>query len=184
MLDPTTLGPLFAEAFSRQITFVEAASRYPVDEWIETFQTARAGMLEVLEGLTDAQVAYAAQANPLWSISETITHLALTQNLHYNLMLEQAPTQLPHMAEAARGGGEGARTQVPVAELRTLLEEATERINAALTATRQTHDPQKMFEMPIFGPMNYAGLLLILTAHELDHLRQTRLMRRIAKAEA
>src|SRR5262245_20418818 len=144
MLDPTTLAPLFTEAFSRQITFNDAAGRYTLDEWIETFRAARTGMLEVLDGLTDAQAAYASPANPLWSISETISHVAFTQNLHYNILLVQAPTILPHMAEAPRGGGEGAQTGLPVAELRTQLEQATERINQAIEATRHAHDAQRI----------------------------------------
>lgn len=184
MLDPTTLAPLFTDAFSRQISFNEAASRYPIDEWIETFRAARAGMFEVLDGLTDAQAAYASPSHSMWSLSETFSHIAFSQALQYNVLLDQAPTMLPHMAEAPRGGGEGAKTSLPVTELRAQLEKATALINEALDATRPTHDPQRVVDMPIFGPVNYAGILFILVAHELDHLRQARLMRRLARAEA
>ncbi len=183
MIDFETLNPIINAAFSRQITWLEASSRYPLDEIIETFYATRPRMVGTIENLTDAQVAFASPVHPFWSISESITHLIYSQNGYMNQLLDIATSQLPHAVEAARGLGEGAKPGIPVAQLRIRLAAASEQIHTAIEGTRRSHDPEKSEVNEFFGACTYKTWMLLLLSHELDHLRQVIAMRRVVRAE-
>jgi uncharacterized damage-inducible protein DinB len=182
MLDTQTLSQLVFDAFTRQITWREASSRYPVTEYIESFRNLRAGFQRLLEDLTDAQVAYTELTNPMWSLSETVTHLIYSQNFYHNQLLEITSSELPHLAEAARGFGEGAQQNVPAAQLRAMLSAATQQIEGVIAATLPHSTPEQVTRHPFFGEVTYATWIFLLMAHELDHYRQSVVMRRLARA--
>ena len=181
MITSEVLNPLILSAFTKEITWLEAASRFSLDELIETFYYTRERTEENLAPLTDAQVAYTSQAHSLWSLSESITHLIYTQGFYHNKLLEISTSQLPHLVEAARGFGEGARQNVSANDLRVSLATATERIHATIEQTRHAHDPQKTEISSAFGICNYQTWILLMLAHEVDHLRQMVAMRRLAR---
>jgi hypothetical protein len=183
MLDSKTLNALLEQAFTGQISWLEASNRFPLDELFETFYDLRERVEGSLDGLTDAQVAYASPAHPIWSISESVTHLIYSQGFYYNKLLDLATSDLPHTIEAARGFGEGAKPGQPADELRQRLTAATGKIRAALEATRSSHDPNKTEKHEFFGVCAYRTWVLLLIGHEVDHLRQIIAMRRLARAE-
>jgi len=183
MLDSDVLNPLLEEAFTRKTTWLEASSRFSVDEFIETFFATRERNLQVLEKLSDREVAYTSPAHPIWSISESVTHLIFSQGLYINKFLDNSTSQLPHIAEAPRGFGEGAKTGIAAAELQHQLVEATAQVRTALESTRKTFKPDKTESTEFFGVCNYNTWVLLLLAHEVDHLRQMITMRRLARAE-
>jgi hypothetical protein len=183
MISLDALNPLILSAFTKEITWLEASSRFPLDELIETFYETRERVLENLQDLTDAQVAFSSPALSLWSVSESITHLIYSQGFYHNKILEIATSQLPHIVEAARGFGEGARQNVSAQELRSSMIKATEQIRTAIEATRNSHDPERK-ENSVFGICNYKAWILLLLAHEIDHLRQIAAMRRQARTNA
>src|SRR5436190_744905 len=117
MLSSDILNPLINSAFTRQITWYEASKQFPLDEFIETFYNTRARVQESLQGMTDAQVAFASPAHSLWSVSESITHLVYSQGYYINKLLDITTSSLPHIVEAARGFSEGARVRVPADQL-------------------------------------------------------------------
>src|SRR5262245_27359185 len=121
MLSPDILNPLLNAAFRREITWLEASNHHALDDFIETFYKMRKRSQESLEGMTDAQVAFASPAHSIWSVSESITHLIYTQGFYINKLLNISTSAMPHIAEAARGFGEGARVGVSAEELRTRL---------------------------------------------------------------
>jgi hypothetical protein len=86
--------------------------------------------------------------------------------------------------EAARGFGQGARTSVPADELRTQIIFATEQVTTAIEGTRQHHGPDKTENNELFGLCNYQTWMLLLLAHEVDHLKQIVAMRRLARTES
>jgi hypothetical protein len=184
MIDTTMLNQLFMDAISGQTTWLAASKRHPLDEFIETFYRTRQLSEKTLVDLTDAQVSYVIQGNPTWSISEMITHLIYSQNGYYNNILEMGETQLPHLVEAARGFGEGAKTGIPADELRANLKNATARITNAIEQTRKNYDPEKIVDTgpQLFGKADYPTWILLLLGHEVDHVRQGIVMRRAAKA--
>jgi len=184
MIPSEELNPLILSAFTKQITWLEASSRYPLDEFIETFFFTRERTQDRLEGLTDTQVAFASDVHPFWSISESITHLVYSQGFYLNTLLDIATSQLPHVVEAARGLGEGAKQNLPANTLRRSLNEATEQIKAAIEGTRNSHDPEKAVTNSIFGVCTYKTWVLLLLAHEVDHLRQIAAMRSVARTNA
>ena len=181
MINSEVLNPLLNSAFTREITWLEASTRFSLDEFIETFFHMRTRVLENLESLTDEQAAYSSQAHPIWSISESITHLVYSQGFYYNKLVEISTSQIPHIVEAARGLGEGAKQNIPVGELHQKLTEATEQIHMAVEKTRASHDPAKTENNPIFGVCDYKTWILLMLAHEVDHLRQVVAMRRLAR---
>ena len=182
MLDTATLNALLLEAFNGKTTWLEASRRYPVETFIEAFYSTRTRMESVVAGLTDEQAAYISPAHPIWSISETVTHLIYTQAFYYNKLLDITTSQLPHIVEAAQGFGEGAKQGVPVAILHARLVEATQFITTALTDTRAQANPEKIENSPLFGPCAYQTWVLLLLGHEVDHVRQASVMRRLARA--
>ena len=109
MLASDILNPLILAAFTRETTWLEASTRHPLDEFIDTFYQTRVRTEKVLENLTDKQVAYASPVHSLWSLSESVTHLVYTQGFYHNKLLDISTSQLPHIVEAARGFGEGAK---------------------------------------------------------------------------
>src|SRR5215510_14083326 len=125
MIDTQALNALLLEAFSGKITWLQASTRYPLDEFIEAFRRTRALMEKTVSDMTDAQVAYTADANPTWSISEAVTHLIYSQGFYHNQLLDITTSELPHVLEAAKGFGEGSKQNVPAAELRLTLSKAT-----------------------------------------------------------
>jgi len=181
MLTTDTLNALLLEAFSKQTTWLEASSRYPVEEFIAAFHSTRQMMQASIADLTNEQVAYVSPAHPMWSISESITHLIYSQHFYYNKLLAITTSQLPHMQEAARGFGEGALPHRPAEELRVQLSAATEQINLAIEATRGLADPHKIEQNTLFGACAYHTWILLLLGHEVDHVRQAIIMRRLAK---
>jgi hypothetical protein len=184
MIPSTELSPLINSAFTKQISWLEAANHYSLDEFIETFYQTRTRALELLEGLDDSQVAFASDVHPFWTISESITHLIYSQGFYLNTLLDIATSQMPHVVEAARGLGEGAKQNVPAELLRKNLIFATEQIKTALEGTRYAHDPEKTVTNSLFGVCNYKTWVLLLLAHEVDHLRQIAAMRSVAKTNA
>lgn len=181
MIPSTELNPLILSAFTKEITWLEASQKYPLDEFIETFFHTRARTQELLEGLNDAQVTFASDVHPFWSISESITHLIHSQGFYLNTLLDISTSQLPHVVEAARGLGEGAKQGIPAEQLRKNLHFATEQIQSAIEGTRNLHDPEKTVVNSLFGVCNYKTWILLLLAHEVDHLRQIAAMRSLAK---
>jgi uncharacterized damage-inducible protein DinB len=182
MLETATLNALILEAFSGKITWFEAASRYPVEEFIDSYYRTRAAMQRTVSDITDAQASYTAQGNPTWSISETVSHLIYSQGFYYNQLLEITTSQLPHLVEAAKGFGEGAQRGLPADELRRTLHEATIRIEHALKDTLMRNDAARINNHWAFGKVNYQTWVLLLLAHESDHVRQSIIMRRLARA--
>ena len=181
MIPSDVLTPLILSAFTKKITWLEVSSHYSLDEFIETFFQTRERTRENLEPLTDEQVAFSSPVHPFWSISESVTHLIHTQGFYHNKLLDISTSQLPHLVEAARGFGEGARQNVPVNDLRVSLNAATERIQVVIEQTRNSHDPEKTEVNSAFGVCNYKTWILLMLAHEVDHLRQMAAMRRLAR---
>lgn len=184
MISSDILNPLITSAFTKQTTWLKASEQHSLDDFIETFHHTRERTQELLDGLSDTQVAFASEVHPFWSISESITHLIYSQGFYLNTLLDIATSQMPHVVEAARGFGEGAKHNIPAEALRKNLREATDQIRAAIEATRHAHDPQKTETNPFFGTCTYKTWILLLLAHEVDHLRQIAAMRSVAKTNA
>jgi uncharacterized damage-inducible protein DinB len=183
MINPDTLGPVILDAFTGKTTWLEASSRFPLDEIIDTFYATRPHIAEALEGLTDAQAAFVSPVHPFWSISESITHLIYSQGGYLNQLLDISTSTLPHAVEAARGFGQGAKPGIPARQLRQRLAAATEQIHTAIDGTRSDYDANKVEVNEFFGACTYNTWMLLLLAHELDHLRQIVAMRRVARSE-
>ena len=181
MISSDVLNPLILSAFTKQITWLEASGQHSLDDLIETFYIARERTHAHLEGLSDQDVSFASDAHPFWSISESITHLIHTQGFYHNKLLDISTSQLPHIVEAARGFGEGAKQNIPAHELLVSLSAATERIHEVIEQTRNSHDPERTERNSAFGVCNYRTWVLLLLAHEMDHLRQIAAMRSVAK---
>lgn len=184
MISSDILNPLLLSAFTKEITWLEASTRHPLNEVIETFHHMRGRTSELLEGLSDAQVAFSSTTHPFWSISESITHLVFTQGFYHNKLLDLSTSQLPHIVEAPRGFGEGAKQLISADELRVSLNAATERINLVLEQTSTTHDAEKTEVSSAFGVCDYKTWVLLLLAHEVDHVRQIAAMRSLARTNA
>lgn len=183
MLSSDIINPLINSAFTKEITWLEASQRYPLDEFIETFYHMRKRNQESLEGMTDAQVAFASPAHSLWSVSESITHLIFTQGFYINKLLDISTSAMPHIVEAARGFGEGAQVNISADELRKRLVFAAEQVRTAIEGTRYDHDVEKTETNEFFGVCNYRTWMLLLLTHEVDHLHQIVAMRRLARTE-
>jgi len=183
MLSSDILNPLLNTAFRREITWLEASNRHTLDDFIDTFYNTRKRSQESLEGMTDAQVAFSSAAHSIWSVSESITHLIYTQGFYINKLLHISTSTMPHIVEAARGFGEGAQMGISVDELKKRLVFATEQVRTAIEGTRQDHDIEKIEANEFFGLCNYRTWMLLLLAHEVDHLHQIVAMRRLARTE-
>ena len=183
MIDIDELLPIITAAFTHEITWLEASTRYSLDEFIETFYATRPRMIHAIESLTDVQVAFSSPVHPFWSVSETITHLVYSQGFYLNKLLDISTSQLPHAVEAARGFGEGAKQGIPAAKLHVQLSAASEQIHTAIEGTRRDHNPEKSELSEFFGTCTYKTWVLLLLSHELDHLRQVIAMRRVIRAE-
>lgn len=181
MIPSDILNPLILSAYTKEITWLEASSRHSLDEFIDTFYATRMRTHETLQNLTDEDVWYASKVHPFWTISESITHLVYTQGFYHNKLLDISTSQIPHIVEAARGFGEGAKQKIPVKDLVISLNAATERIQVIIDQTRNAHDPKKIERSPAFGLCNYKTWVLLLLAHEVDHLRQIVAMKRVSK---
>ncbi len=182
MIETAALTQLVFDAFTGKTTWLWAAAQYPLDEFVDAFRRIRATMHKTMDGITDAQAAYQTDSVPTWSLSETITHLIYSQNGYYNGLIDLTRTPLAHIAEAAKGFGEGAKRGVPAAELRDNLQKATVSINEGIEKTRGNHDPARIENHPLFGPINYNAWILLMLGHEMDHMRQAIVMRRLARA--
>jgi hypothetical protein len=183
MISSENLNPLINQAFLREITWLEASTRHSLDEFIDTFYNTRKRVHEALEGMTDAQVAFASSAHPVWSVSESVTHLIYSQGYYINKLLDIATSSMPHIVEAARGFGEGAKTGIPADQLRKRLIFASEQITTAIEGTRHSHDPKRTEFSEFFGVCDYQTWTLLLLAHETDHFKQIVAMRRLARSE-
>jgi hypothetical protein len=182
MLDSAILNQLIFDAFTGKMTWLHASTLHPLDDFIEAFYRTRASMQQrVLEGLTDGQAAFFSEKVATWSISETITHLVYSQNFYYNALLDITSSQLPHILEAARGFGEGAKHSVPADTLREMLQKATVLIRDAIEQTRHTYDVKRIVRNPLFGDTNYPTWVLLMLGHEVDHIRQSLAMRQLAR---
>ena len=181
MIPSDVLNPLILSAFTKEMTWLEASTRHSLDEFIDTFYATRLRTHETLNDLTDEQVAFASKVHPFWTISESITHLIYTQGFYHNKLLDISTSQLPHLVEAARGFGEGAKKNIAVKDLLVSLNAATERIQVIIEQTRDLHDPEKTERSPAFGICNYKTWILLLLAHEVDHLRQIAAMRKVSR---
>ena len=183
MLSSDILNPLLNIAFIREITWLEASDRHSLDEFIETFYNMRKRSQESLERMTDTQVVFASRAHSVWSVSESITHLIYTQGFYINKLLHISTSTMPHIVEAARGFGEGAQTGVSADQLRKRLVFATEQVETAIEGTRHNHNLEIIEANEFFGLCNYRTWILLLLAHEVDHLHQIVAMRRLARTE-
>ena len=183
MLSSEVLNPLLNAAFTREITWLEASDQHPLDEIIETFYHTRRRVEETLQGMTDVQVTFAHPAHSIWSVSESITHLIYSQGYYINKLLEISTSTLPHVVEAARGFGEGAKTGIQAEQLRKRMVYATEQITTAIEGTRNDHDKAKTEYNEHFGVCGYRTWMLLLLGHEWDHLKQIVAMRRLGRAE-
>jgi uncharacterized damage-inducible protein DinB len=184
MILPTdTLNALLLEAFSGQTTWLDASTRYTAEDFIDTFYATRALTRKTIADLGDEEAAFASPVHPFWSLSETITHLIFSQGFYHNKLLDIATSQHPHVLEAARGFGEGAKTNIPAGQLRQGLDEATAQITSAIEATRNAYDPDKTDFNTIFGDCTYRTWMLLMLGHEVDHVRQAIAMRRLSKRE-
>jgi hypothetical protein len=183
MINSDVLNPLLLSAFNKEITWFEASTRFPLDEFIDTFYRTRALSTATLEGLSDAQVAFASPTHPFWTLSESVTHLIYSQGFYHNKLLDISTSQLAHAVEAARGFGEGAIVNVPASELITSLGAATSRIRVIIEGTRRNHNPEKTETHQAFGTCTYNTWMLLLLAHEVDHLRQMVAVRGLAQTE-
>lgn len=183
MIDSDVLTPVLLDGLTRKSTWLEASNRFALDDLIETFYATRKRVTETVAGLTDEQAAFASPVHPFWSISESITHLIYSQGFYHNKLLDIATSELPHVVEAARGMGEGAKPGIPAQELRRRLAAATGQIEAAIENTRHTYDPYKTETNDLFGVCNYQTWILLLLGHEVDHLRQIIAMRRLSRME-
>jgi uncharacterized damage-inducible protein DinB len=184
IIEPKAIGDIALQVWGNKLTWLQASERFNLDDMIETFYSTRAAMQRALAGLSDAQVAYSAPENPTWSLSETVTHLIYSQNSYHNALVNSsnlANVPLLHMTEAARGYGEGAKQNQPAEQLRTDLEAATVRIREVLDRTRNDHT-NTILKTPLFGDANYETFMLLMLGHELDHVRQALLMRRLSRA--
>jgi hypothetical protein len=88
ILSTETLNALLLEAFSRQTNWMDAATRYPVEDFIDTFYAIRTLMQKTIADLGDAEAWFASPVHPFWSICETITHLVYTQGFYPNKLLD------------------------------------------------------------------------------------------------
>jgi len=183
MLTSEVLNPLLNAAFTREITWLEASDQHPLDEFIETFYNTLKRVQETMEGMTDAQVVFSHPAHSVWSVSESITHLIYSQGYYINKMLEIATSSLPHVVEAARGFGEGAKAGMSADQLRKRMVFATEQITTAIEGTPKDHDPVKSEHNEFFGVCAYRTWILLLLGHEVDHIKQIVAMRRLGRAE-
>jgi len=109
IIESNILNPILWEAFSGNVTWLEASNRYPVDDFIDTFYATRGILQKMLTDLTDVEAWFASAVHPFWSISETITHLIYSQGFYHNKLLDITTSQLPHRLEAARGFGEALK---------------------------------------------------------------------------
>ncbi len=182
MIETAALNQLLFDAFTGKMTWLAASRQYSLPDFIDAFHRTRATMQKTLEDVTDAQVAYQAPTVPTWSLSETVTHLVYSQSFYYNALLEITSSQLPHIAEAARGFGEGSKQNIAAAVLRQMLLEATVLIDEGLAKTAATHDPTRVTRNPFFGDVDYATWVLLMLGHEVDHVRQSIVVRRLARA--
>ncbi|HEY2979879.1 MAG TPA: DinB family protein [Anaerolineales bacterium] len=183
MLSSEVLNPLLNSAFTRKTTWLAASDQHSLDEFIETFYHTRKRVEETLQGMTDAQVVFAHPAHSIWSVSESITHLIYSQGYYLNKLLEISTSSLPHIVEAARGFGEGAKTDITAEQLRKRMLYATEQITTAIEGTRADHDPVRTEYNEFFGMCAYRTWMLLLLAHEWDHIKQIVAMRRLGRAE-
>jgi len=181
MITSEVLNPLLLSAFGQEITWLEASTRFPLEEFIDTFYRTRAQTQAKLEGLTDSQVAFSSTVHPFWSISESITHLVFTQGFYHNKLLDISTSQLAHAVEAPRGFGEGAKLNISASELIASLSTATNRIRLIIEGTRRNHNPEKIEDGPPFGKCTYKTWMLLLLGHEVDHLRQIAAMRGLSQ---
>ena len=151
MLDFNVFTSQLEEVFAGKRTLLDVSTNFALDDAIEALYSTRPRVIEALENLTDAQVAFTSTVHPFWSISETITHLIFSENLYLNKLLDVSTSQLPHAVEAARGMGEGAKTGIPADELRQKLAAATQELNAVIEDTRHSHDPEKTETHQLLG---------------------------------
>lgn len=180
MITYDVLNPLILSAFTKEMSWLEAAAHHSVDEWIETFYSTRMRTHDAINDLKDEQAWYVSKVHPFWTISESITHLIHTQGFYHNKLLDLSTSQLPHIVEAPRGLGEGAKQNIPAKDLIVSLKAATERIQTVIEQTRHAHDPEKVEKNSTFGLCNYNTWILLLLAHEVDHLRQIVAMKRVS----
>ena len=61
---------------------------------------------------------------------------------------------------------------------------ATEQVTTAIEGTRQSHDLSRTEANETFGICNYRTWMLLLLAHEVDHLKQIVTMRRLSRVES
>jgi len=181
MIDTPALTQLLLNGLSGKITWLAASDEFPLDELIDAFHRTRAMMIKTVADLTDEQASYQIEGDPTWSISEMVTHLIYSQNFYYNQLLDITTSELPHILEAAKGLGQGAKLGVPAPQLTANLQAATVIIYDGIERTRSHNDPTKIATNPIFGRCNYQTWILLLLGHEMEHVRQGIAMRHAAK---
>ncbi|HVO43396.1 MAG TPA: hypothetical protein VMT34_12265 [Aggregatilineales bacterium] len=81
MIEQAVLSQLLNDAYTGKITWLQASRLYPIDDFIDAFFRARARMQSTIADLTDALAAYTTDTTPIWSISETVTHLIFSKTI-------------------------------------------------------------------------------------------------------
>lgn len=153
----------------------EGAADYSVQELADALESLRRAQLRLITGLTDAQVNYSPDASS-FSLSEIISHVALAQNLTYNLLIDSAIIDLPHIDPLPRGAGDGSQRGVSVSTLISSLQTATESLLSVIRVV--VPQPPRLARHPLFGNMNTKGVLIFQIGHDLDHLKQAQMLRR------
>lgn len=153
------------------MTWLEASNQYSLDEFIDTFFYTRERTQELLDGLKRLSSC----------VRFRCPSLLVDQRVDYTFglfarLLSQHPAGYRHQPVAARRRsrartGEGAKQNMPAEQLHKNLQFATEQIHTAIEGTRGNHDPEKAVTNSIFGVCTYKTWVLLLLAHEVDHLR-------------
>ena len=153
----------------------EGAADYSVPELADALDSLRRAQLRMITNLTDAQVNFSPDASS-FSLSEIISHVALAQNLTYNLLIDSAIIDLPHVDPIPRGAGDGSQRGISVNTLISNLQTATETLLGVIRMI--TSQPPRLARHPLFGNMTTKGVLIFQIGHDLDHLKQAQMLRR------
>jgi hypothetical protein len=157
----------------------DGATPYTVQDLADAFATLRRTMQRLIAGMSSAQLDWSPDANT-FSLSEIFSHVAMAQNLTYNLLLDNAASDLPHIDPVPRSAGGGSERSVPLAELQARLTKATEMLTGLIqTVIVSAEGSTRLSRHPLFGNMTAKGALLFQLGHDLDHLKQAQLLRRM-----
>lgn len=153
----------------------EGVANYTILELAEALESLRRAQLRLITNLSDGQVNYSPDPSS-FSLSEIISHVAMAQNLSYNLLIDSTIIDLPHIDPLPRGAGDGSQRGVSVATLISNLQTATETLLGVIRMVAP--QPPRLARHPFFGNMTTKGVLIFQIGHDLDHLKQAQMLRR------